>query len=379
MRLATPVLVILLMAAGLARADDIVIIPDEHDEIERIIEAFRQPETKETARQIIELQTRLSLLKKRDFAALFGKPQPRTAKTHAMPLGQIRGYARPRVPDPDPASNKRRMDFHVIKDIGAFEIYYWIDGIRPEGILVYLPLDKDFSKLDKDNWKQRLAWDEARLKKLFAHVEARMLEVFPWEVDRAELAKMNGRSDFRANAADQLKAWIASGAGLKQTREVKAGRDAWLWVDADGLPVRSADGGEDKGPPSLFMIYYAKEKMFRHDSFLRASGELASRSWSTGKKIRDDEKGCWRWYGKDEKIIRLEWDDNHDGIPDWYLKAEDKPNHPSDEESNTKKRPLAINDSWAVNPKLIPEECQIPDQANFRVPVRKKVAATPAK
>jgi hypothetical protein len=39
-----------------------------------------------------------------------------------------------------------------------------------------------------------------------------------------------------------------------------------------------------------------------------------------------------------------------------------------------KRKPLKVEDSWAINPKLIPEESRISDQPDLRVPIRRKVA-----
>jgi len=57
----------------------------------------------------------------------------------------------------------------------------------------------------------------------------------------------------------------------------------------------------------------------------------------------------------------MEWDDNSDGIPDWVSL------NGNDEE----RKRVVIQESWAINPKFIPEESQIPDQKERRVPIRK--------
>jgi len=50
-----------------------------------------------------------------------------------------------------------------------------------------------------------------------------------------------------------------------------------------------------------------------------------------------------------------------------------------DSKAMEKRKPLKIEDSWAISPKLIPEESRILDQPELRVPIRRKAGAAPAK
>ncbi|WP_020474965.1 hypothetical protein [Zavarzinella formosa] len=381
MRLAIPVLVTLLLAACPARASIILIIPDEFDDVALIRDARDKPEVKALSSRIDEFKKRLCRLKERDILAAFGEPRKKPAKTYALPVAQPRSLDFSGIWSDDPAQNKDHIEFHAIKNIGALKIYYDADGVSPMDIVVYFAADKDFPRLDANNLKQRLAWETARLKALIAHAEARLAEVFPWEVDREELAKIN-TGDYQANAADNLQAWIASGPDLKLTYQHQEGSGLWRWHDETGHLVREITEGKKTSGPDLFTIYHPNREISRIDIFSFRKGKLMSRRWlrKDGSGIfRLEDDDSWCWWGKNGDIIRLEWDDNGDGIPDWYLTEDDKPKDMCDREAKKKKKPLAIEGSWAIDPKLIPEECQLIDQPDLRVPVRKKAAATPGK
>jgi hypothetical protein len=62
----------------------------------------------------------------------------------------------------------------------------------------------------------------------------------------------------------------------------------------------------------------------------------------------------WTFYDREGKGFRSEKDTNGDGIPD-----------------TVNDRPLAVQDSWAIHPELIPKECTLPELGGRRVPVRR--------
>ena len=191
------------------------------------------------------------------------------------------------------------------------------------------------------------------------------------EIDQKELAKFQ-RGDYDLDAKAKLEAWIESGKKLGYTYTHKEGSSDWYWYRPDGKMARYASHGGNRDIPPVWFIWYREDgvSQLRKDFILISDlGKSETSSvWfrANGKtKIRDESTNYWYWYDKNGKAVRNEWDDNGDGIPDWYLTTED---------DAEKRKLLKIEDSWAINPKLIPEECRISDQPDLRVPIRRKVA-----
>jgi hypothetical protein len=369
---------VLLLSAGSAPAGIERILWDDCDDATIVRAVHEQKDVVKFQQKLDDFEKKLFPLKEKDFIALFGKSQAKPPKTYAMPVAQSRGLVLSGLRSGDPKDNKDHTEFYVIKDVAALEVWYQINGESPAAVIFYFPTDKDFPKLTNDNLAKRLAWDDDHFKKLVAHFDKRMVEVFPWEIDQKELARLH-EGDFAVDAKTKLEAWIESGKKLGYTYKHEKGSKDWRWYRADGKEARvayqygSVDGD---GPPQFFIWKHEGGGELRSESFSNPSGELTNRRWCRPKttlNIRYESPSNWCWYGKDGKPVREEWDDNGDGIPDWYITKEDKIEHVGDRKAMEKRKPLKLEESWAINPKLIPEESRISDQPDLRVPIRRKV------
>jgi hypothetical protein len=373
MRTLSAALLTLLLAGSPACAVVFLSLDDEFDDWGLVSKARDRPAVKSARSKLDEFKRSLLRLKERDFVALFGRPQPKPARTYAMPVAQPRGLALSGIRYSDPAMNKDHTDFYVVPGVAALEVYFGIDGESPAAIVLYFAAGKDFPKLRKDNLEKRLAWDADRFKRLEAHTAARLAEVFPWEVDLAELAKLEA-GDYETNAVRKLKAWIESGQKLGYRYQHEDGANDWSWYGPDGRLVRRASRYEGDGAPVAFEWFHPGGGELRSEHFGYRTGELQTRRWcrATGENIRYETPGTWCWYGADGRPVRQEWDDNGDGLPDWYVTAADGIAHVFDRKAMEKRRPLKLADSWAVHPELIPEDSRVSDQPDLRIPIRRR-------
>jgi len=374
--------IFVLLLADSSPAVIYMFLEDEFDDRALVRAVHEEKEVVKFRQKLDDFENKLLPLKEKDFIALFGKPQEKPAKLYAMPVAQPRGFGLSGLRYGDEKMNKDHTEFYVIKDVAALEVYYQINGESPAAIVFYFPTDKDFPKLTKDNLAKRLSWDDAHLKQLQAHFEKRLIEVFPWEIDAKELARLH-EGDFAVDAKTKLEAWIESGKKLGYKYQHKEDSDYWYWYRADSTLARFASRGANDGPPVQFYWHHDDGRgELRKEEFTYRSGRLTSRRWchhKTGSNIRYESPGTWCWYGGDGKPVRQEWDDNGDGIPDWYITKADNIDHVGDSKAMEKRKPLKIEDSWAISPKLIPEESRILDQPELRVPIRRKAGAAPAK
>lgn len=365
---------LILLLAGPGPAGVVERLDDEFDDTRLIQKAREQPGVQKQDVAMDAFRAKLYRLKERDLIVLFGPPQAMPAKTYAMPVAQHRALVFSGL-SVDGA--KDHQEFYVIKDVAGLEVYYGTDGESPVAVVVYLLAGKDFPKLTADNLDKRLAWDQDHWDRLLKHYENRLPAVFPWEIDRDELAKLH-QGDFAVDAKAKLEAWIASGKALGYTYRHTEGSRDWTWHRPDGTLARSASRGATDGPPVHFTWHFANGSgELRLETFAYQAGTLESRRWQnpkTGGNLRYETFGSWCWYGKDGKPVRFEWDDNGDGIPDWYVTGEDGLEHTGDRKAMEKRKPLKVQESWAVNPKLIPEASRIPDQPDLRLPLRRTKA-----
>jgi len=370
--------VILLLCASSAPASLTVLMWDDCDDVIVVLGVSERKDVVPFRQKLDTLRKTLYPLKEHDFIALFGKSQERPEKTYAMPVAQFREYHKSGFNLGAP-NRKDHTEFYIVKDMAGLEVHYGPDGVSPSIIVFCFHTDKDFPKLTEDNLAKRLAWDEDHIKKLIPYVEKRMAEVFPWEIDQKELAKFH-QADYAFDAKARLEAWIESGKRLGYTYKHKEGSNAWHWYRPNGKLARFADhGGYDDIPP-IFFTWYDEDGIseVRKDSiFITDFGKsVTSNEWYRPKekvKIRHESTSSWYWYDKNGKAIRTEWDDNGDGIPDWYLTKEDDVEGAYYRDDKEKRKPLKLEESWAINPKLIPEESRISDQPELRVPIRRKV------
>jgi hypothetical protein len=363
---------IFLFSAGSSPAPVMNFLKDDCDDVWRGPEFYTQEEVVQAGKKLNEFEKKLQLLKQKDFVALFGKSQDRPANTYAIPVscGRVFWTSGLGFGAPD---DRRHTDFYIVKDVAALEVHYGFNGESPAVIIVYFCTDRDFPKLAKDNLAKRLAWEEAQLKRFMAFYEKRSTEVFPWEIDQKDLRNLQ-QGDFAAAAKTKLDAWIESGKKLGYLYEHKEGSNDWNWYLPSGNLARSAHRGANEGPPIRF-IWYQEDGSheLRREIFNYHTGELTSRCWcrpGTTESIRNESTNNWWWYDKEGNVVRREWDDNGDGIPDWYMTNED---FVGDKKEVDLRKPLKVEKSWAINPKLIPEESRISDQPELRVPIRRKV------
>jgi hypothetical protein len=373
MRALAAALSALLLIGSPAYAVVFLMLDDEFDDGVLVSDAQDRPAVKSSRAKIDQFEKGLLRLRERDFVTLFGRPLPKPARTYAMPVAQARGLGLSGLRYGDPAMNKDHTDFYVVPGVAALEVYFGIDGESPAAIVLYFAADKDFPKLTRDNLDERLAWDADRLKRLEAHTAARLTEVFPWEVDRAELTKLEA-GDYETNAARKLKAWIESGQALGYTYQHADGADDWSWYGPDGRMVRRASRSSGGVDPVVFEWFHPTGGELRKEEYGYRSGELQTRRWcrATGENIRYETRDTWCWYGPDGRPVRQEWDDNGDGLPDWYVTAADGIAHVFDRNALEKRRSLKLADSWAVHPELIPEDSRVSDQPDLRIPIRRR-------
>ncbi|HEV3145264.1 MAG TPA: hypothetical protein VGZ47_15340 [Gemmataceae bacterium] len=358
-----------------------MLLNDDFDERTIVSTVHEEKSVVQAREEIGAFKKKLLSLKENDFVTLFGKSQPMPPKTYAMPLAQPRMLTLSGLRHKDPKLNKNHTESYIIKDVAGLEVWYSINGQSPAAIVIYFPVDKDFPKFDGRNLEKRLAWDKDHFKKLQTWLEKRRVEIFPWEIDEKELEKLNA-GDFAVDAKTKLAAWIES--GKKNGYDYRHSSDAWEWYSQNGKLIRRAyrTGGGDF--PLEFAWYQADGRTeFRKEVFNHNTGNLWSRVWrrpGTDLPTRSEGHNQWCWYDNDGKPIRVEWDTNGDGIPDWFVIGDDDiKSFPDWKEMEKKRKPLKVEDSWAINPKLIPPDSRISDQPDLRVPIRRAVTAEASK
>jgi hypothetical protein len=361
---------LVVFSAAAARGPLFLDLGDDFDDYSAYSRVHDAEAVKAARKKLDAFADRLRDLKERDIEALFGRPVPMKARTFAMPVAQRRSVALSGLRSADPKFNKDHTEFYTIGDAGGIQVIYSQDGVSPAAIVFYLRAGDKFPKLTKHNLTQRLRWDEERLRKMVKRFEKRRAEVFVWEVDPEAEAKFF-QGDYATDPRAKLEAWMKSGKklGYKLTvTDRESGSPTYTWYRPDGTVARVARTyGKRAWPHDFFWNHPDGETEFRDEY---CPGTVSTWRWSrpgTSYNIRyetcgsNERPASWTWYDKDGKQIRHEWDDNGDGIPDWVSRGR---------EDKTRKR-LAIKDSWAVNPKLIPAESRIPDQPDRRVPLRK--------
>jgi hypothetical protein len=177
----------------------------------------------------------------------------------------------------------------------------------------------------------------------------------------------------------KLKAWLETGTKLGYTLWTNAGKPGeppvWAWQTEDGKFARwagvdSAWKPGQKAIPHSFSWLDSKGRVIREQ---RGSDYLSDFRWKNEDRmdIRIEHgemvRGVWRpvhcmWLSaKTARVLRLEWSDNAEGIPNRVRIWEDE---------EYKEKPLAIKDSWAVHPELIPEKFRISDEGR-KLPIKK--------
>jgi hypothetical protein len=142
-----------------------------------------------------------------DIEAMFGKPRPKADRTFAMPVAQPRGFGMSGLRHVDEKLNKDHKEFYLVGTFAALEIYYSLDGVSPNVILLHFRVDDTFPRLTKDNLRERLRWEQERWQKLEAYYEKRLDRVSKKGApDRPLVPPQPGPNTVAVGAA-QLREW----------------------------------------------------------------------------------------------------------------------------------------------------------------------------
>ncbi len=269
-----------------------------------------------------------------------------------------------------PRKNQDHVDFHRLSDHGGIEIYYQIDGVTPTAVVLYFRVDRGFPRLKSaKDLENRLCWERQHFNRLVRQFEVRRRAVFEWEVDEEAESKLyqdEESPDLKAKLAAWTRAGERSGYRLVAEAETEHSRPKWKWYGRGNRLLWQArhDRGF-KGVEALaseFIRFHPNGKPARKEG----GWPEIDRIWwyrEEGTPIRCEDgsrqRGRWRpfdwtWYDKDGKGFRCEKDTNGDGIPD-----------------TVNDKPLAVKDSWAVYPHLIPKEYTLTELRGRKVPIRK--------
>jgi hypothetical protein len=321
-------------------------------------------------KELDEFIHRLLPLKERDFHALFGKTVRNGSEEYALSVAGPRGVALSGIRSADPRMNKDHTDFHRVGDDGGIEVYYQTDGRTPAAIVLYFRVDRGFLRLKSaKELESRLGWERQHFSHMVRHFEARRRAVFEWEIDEKEEGKLyqgEDSPDLKVKLAAWMKAGERAGFRFVAEPETEHTRPEWKWYGPGNRLVWQArhDRGF-KGAEALaseFIRFYPNGNPARKDG---GWPEIYATWWyrEDGTPVRCEggsrQRGRWRptdwtFYDKDGKAFRSEKDTNGDGIPD-----------------TVHDRPLAVKNSWAIHPELIPKECTLPELGGRRVPVRR--------
>jgi hypothetical protein len=353
-----------------AKAVIILFLENPFDE-SKALEAIREDKRVLAFRRDIDgFSDGLLRLKERDFHALFGKPVEKKSEEYTMSIAGPRCLGLSGLHYTDPKKNKDHIDFHCLDDHGGVEIYYQINGETPAAIILYFRIDKDFPRLrSAKGLDNRLCWERQHFTRLVRYFESRQRVVFEWEVDEAAERKLY-QDEESLDLKVKLAAWIKAGERACYRLASKPGteysRPEWKWYGPGNRLLWQArhDRGF-KGAEALaseFIRFHPNGNPARKES---GWPEIQVIWWyrEDGTLVRceggSQRQGRWRaidwtWYDKSGKDIRCERDTNGDGLPD-----------------TLKGKPLAVKDSWAIHPNLIPKDNTLPELRERRVPLRK--------
>ena len=352
---------------------------DPHDNRDVINQVAHDPRVEAFRREVDASRERVLRWRERDFLALFGKPVGVAKVDDALMTVEARVLGLSGMHSLDPKVNKNHMEAYPVADVGHLVIYFGHDGEYPVYALFYLKTDKDFLKLDRaGNLERRLAWERPRFARLSQEVDRRWRKAIGWEIDaEKERVQTQGleSGDFTIKLRAAERWGRERGYTLQYQPPVGDEEPSWAWLQGEALMARAYHDRGLKG----------KEATPSHFEFCRPDGTLLrdEMGWPSldmirwyrpgGKDMAYVEVGAihdgvwrpdhWDWYDDRGEFVRLEADSNGDGIPD-VLGS-------SNLVGQEHYVPLAVESSWAVNPRLIPEKFRNPGQLERRVPLRK--------
>ncbi|GEM_PF-5818428 len=378
--------------AGPAYACIGMLLTDEFDDTSLV---FRLQEKnlqlKKLDEEVLALKKRLSVLKQRDLVAIFGEKTEKPAKTYSLPCFHPRAITLGGIRPVDPQADKSHVDFYAVGDFAGLEVFYG-DRNSPENFILYFKAGEGFAALRKeDDLAKRLAWDLERwgyLKKWLDHQLARR---FPYEVDDQAMRQLY-QGEEAIDVREKLQAWIEVGKSRGWTMTTEAddtGTKHYRWLRPDKSLAREAYAGLGyRGPdvlPDHFREWWENGKLFPDWELSCAVGKDSIRNWRWGRPSVGNIQyhtaapgkwpSSWCWYDQSGTVIRREWDDNGDGIPDlvadgpYWVADGPSPSHPETE--------LSLTQSWAIHPELVPEASRIPGSFQPRLIIRQKPVPAP--
>jgi hypothetical protein len=346
----------------------VLILDDLVDDRDVVLKAQEQAAVAGMRKQVQAIRRRLLEWTARDFQAIFGKPARAVrTKGYAMMCCEPRSIGLSGLRYADEKLNKDHTESYAIEKVGRLDVYYGLDGETPCHVHFYLEMDDHFVKLGRvENVERRLAWERPKFNKMVDWLERRWNEVVVWEVDlERERKEYQGiRSpDFDVKLNAMLRWGEQRRYRLQHWPAQKQADRRWYWYDGDRVMAEVM---------GTYCIFY------RHDGRTRLRDEtgmsLQMIRWyrTDGTMVRLEmgnavsgtwQPTTWCWYDKNQEGIRTEWDTNGDGVPDAFRKDAFHERGP--------RLPLAVKDSWAVRPELIPEAFRVPEEPERRVALRK--------
>ncbi|MBI4567641.1 MAG: hypothetical protein HY719_04505 [Planctomycetes bacterium] len=372
---------LVLLFAGPAYATIFVFLDDPFDDRQAILSVRGDPRIASYTREVEALRERLLKWKERDFHAIFGEPvKPPRPETHAMLCTEPRGIGLSGIRYMDEKKNKDHVDAYTVPGCGRIDVYFQIDGVTPAHAHFYLTPDGDFPKLDRQEaLEQRLDWERPRFQNLVKFVNHRWREVVVWEVDeprqRAQFQDVES-GDFILKAHAMM-VWGAShGYRLRNTAAGSGGLPHWAWYDGERMVAEALCEFTNRRSdwiPSRFVFYRENGTPARE---YRGRWNCSCSAWwrrEDGEVVRSEsgpvQFGVWRptswsWRTPAPGRFRVEEDTNGDGVPDALAE-------PAGDFADAVRQPLPVEKSWAIHPKLIPDEGRVPEQEARALPIRK--------
>ena len=150
MRRVVSIALITLMMSAAAAPAGIVDLEEEFDDQKAVETVMAHGQISSHKAKLDALREQLILLRERDMLALFGDPVEKPEKAYTLPVVQPRTLVLSDFRYADETQNKNHVEFHEAGDVGAVQIYYGVDGISPEAVVVYLRVNDGFATITDD-------------------------------------------------------------------------------------------------------------------------------------------------------------------------------------------------------------------------------------
>lgn len=160
---------LLLVAFHVPARGGILLFLDDIDDHRFVNEVTSAEAVKAQGRVLKQLADEVLRFERPAIEKWLGAPAIKPPKAFAMPLAEQRGIGLSglrRTDDDRP--DEHFICFHPIGDYAAIEVYYGrtASGNEPIAVRIYLRVDKNFVRLNRDNFDERLAWEWERIAKL---------------------------------------------------------------------------------------------------------------------------------------------------------------------------------------------------------------------